>query len=153
MRFDLALGLANEAEALGVGTKPREHADAEAARVPKWREPARATAELLDACGAPGEVIAFLARGVGEQLAGFGRASEQRLAVIERLRGDLAGVVDAHERRAAAAFVARQPGLGEVRGRRGAGGGWRRADRPKALIYGGDQAVRPMEGGRHGGSI
>ena len=81
VRFDLALGLANEAQALGVGAKPREHADAEAAGVPKRSEQARAAAELLDARGAPSEVVALLARRVGEQLAGRGRAREQRLAV------------------------------------------------------------------------
>ena len=72
-------------------------ADREGARVPERIEQARARAELAEALLAPGEVIAFLARGLAAAFPRGCRAGHQGLAVIERLGGDLAGMVDPHQ--------------------------------------------------------
>ena len=103
----------------------RERADGEGAGIPQRVEQARARAELLQARLAPGQMIGLLARGVEQQLAGCGGAGDEGLAVIERLGGDLAGMIDAHERggrarrsasgRAACSASRRRPGRGAAR--------------------------------------
>ena len=57
-------------------------------------------AEFMHALPAPGEVIVFLCRRLLHLAAGFGTACGQRLSLVQGLRADLAGMVDAHETKA-----------------------------------------------------
>ena len=68
---------------------------------------------------APGEVVLFLFGGLEQVAFGYFGTRHQRLAPVERLGGDLAGVVDAHQGDAVAAGVGGEIGLGDV-----GGGGW-----------------------------
>src|SRR5690606_8084457 len=97
-----------ETEAQLVAEASRDEADAEAAGVPERAERARPVAELVETRLAPNEVVAFLACGIQQLLASRGAARADRLSRIKRLRGDLAGVIDAHQRGAQALLVARE---------------------------------------------
>ena len=129
MTFDLAFGFGDEAEAGPVAQQGGEGADAERSGIPEWIEEAGPAAELLEPGFAPGEVVGLLARRMQQEFADFGVAREQRLGVVQGLGGDLAGMVDAHQRGGFPAVVGRQRGIGFQGVPRGYGGRWGR-DRP-----------------------
>ena len=74
---------------------------------------------------APSEMVSLLARRIEQQLARRRVAGEGRLAVIERLRGDLAAVIDAHQGRRLAPLRGVERRLGQRRARVLSGGGGR----------------------------
>ncbi len=97
MRFDLAFGFDHEAQVPAVATQARGHADGVAAGVPERIQQAGAAVEFVEAVGAPGEVVGFLLRGLA-QLGAHRRVTRHcGLPRIQRLRADLARVVDAHQ--------------------------------------------------------
>src|SRR5262249_34852524 len=142
MALDLTLGLGDEAEAGTITEERGAGAERERAGVPERVEETRPRAELPEARLAPGEGVRFGARRVHEQRARAVRARHQGLAVVERLRGELAGVVDAHERGALAPRGLRQ-GLASLGGRaRYRAAGARRGEhRAQGAIEGGDSRV------------
>src|SRR5690606_27585367 len=94
MRFDLALGLGDEAQAHAIAGETGSETDADAAQVPERVEQARAAAELFEPCVAPREMIALLGSRVRELRAHLRRARYERLSVVKPLRRELAGAVD-----------------------------------------------------------
>src|SRR5579883_3224348 len=94
--LDLMLGLGDETEAEAIAPEPGQCPDDEGAAVPERVEPAGVTAKGIDPLGAPGEMIELFLRGSLHERARRGLAGDQRLTAVQRLRGDLARVVDAH---------------------------------------------------------
>ena len=109
--FDLALGLAHEAEARAIASQRRRRADREGTGVPERSEQARSGAELAQPLLAPREVVGFLTRGLLEHRAHLGPGGECGLAVVERLCCDLACVVHPHEGRRGLSLGLRQGGF------------------------------------------
>src|SRR3546814_5522674 len=68
---------------------------------------AGAVIEFLQAFLAPAQVVTFFARGIKQVTAGVRIARGQRLAVVQRLRGNFAGMIDAHQAGDVAALVGR----------------------------------------------
>src|SRR4051812_44218350 len=97
MTFYLALGLADEPETHAVAEGRSHGADGERARVPQWIEEARSRLQLRQAGLAPGEMVSFLTSRLHQHHAGRFGSGDEGLAVIEGLRGHLAGVVHSHE--------------------------------------------------------
>jgi len=95
--FDLSLRLGDEPEAGTVAEQSGAGADEEGARVPQRIEEARPCGELPESHLAPRQVVRFGAGGRQEHRARGFRAGDERLAVVERLRSELPGVVDTHE--------------------------------------------------------
>src|SRR5882762_5655489 len=69
MLLHLALGLGEEREVPAVAERARKGADGERARIPQWIEQARASAELADALGAPGQMVLLFLRRLLERRA------------------------------------------------------------------------------------
>src|SRR6476661_5988815 len=88
MAFHLPLSFGHEAEARLVAEQCRERADAERAGIPEWIENAGSRAEFAQPRLAPGEVVGLFAGGVEHEFADFRIPGEQRLRVVQRLRGD-----------------------------------------------------------------
>src|SRR5690606_32733483 len=104
VRLDLLFRFRDESEARGIPEGGGRGTDADAAAVPERREQTRSRPEFREPLRAPGEMIPLLGgRGV-EPFAGRFVAREERLARVQRLRGDLAGVVHTHQGGAAAAL-------------------------------------------------
>jgi DNA polymerase-3 subunit delta len=118
----LPFGFVDEAEAPAIAAEAGERADRERAGVPQRLQLARRIVELAEAFFAPAQVIAFLARRVEQMAARVRVARGQRLAVIQRLRGDFAGVVDAHQAGDVTALVVGELAVALVAGRIGAAG-------------------------------
>src|SRR3546814_6603127 len=78
---------------------------------------AGAVIEFLQAFLAPAQVVTFFARGIKQVTAGVRIARGQRLAVVQRLRGNLAGMIDAHQAGDVAALVGSQFGIARCAGR------------------------------------
>ena len=117
--FHLAFGLGKESEIPAIAQRAGGRAHGEGSRVPERIEQARPAAELLDALGAPGEVVLLFQRRLLQRQPVAGLARGQRLALVERLGADLADVVDAHQRRGVRALGALQCSLRDIgRGRR-----------------------------------
>src|SRR5690606_1280546 len=116
MRLDLLFRFRDESEARRIAEGGGRSADADAAAVPERREQTRPGPEFLQPLRAPGEMIPLLGRRGVEPLAGRIVAGEERLARIERLRGDFAGVVHAHQGGAAAALGGTKAALDGVTG-------------------------------------
>src|SRR5690349_15878209 len=91
MAFDLALGFGHEPEARTVSEQRREGADAEGSRIPERVEHAGSAAQLLEPGFAPGEMVGLLASRAEHEFPDFGVAREQRLGVVQRLRGHFPG--------------------------------------------------------------
>src|SRR5579863_10770132 len=139
MTFDLSFGLDDEAEASPVTQECRGGAESEGAGVPQRVQQARLRPELPETRLAPGEMIGLRARGCQKQLACGLRAGDKSLAVVEGLCGELAGVVDAHERSARTSLA-----VGKwARGRGGLWGGSAGVGRRKNC------AQSPIESGDH----
>ena len=132
MRFDLAFGLDDEAEVPAIAAKPSRESDRVAAGIPERIQQTGPAVQLLQAFGAPGQVIGLFLRGRQQLRACRLVARDGRLAHVQRLRTDFAGVVDAHQpggvapraivHRALDFVVAWVPALGDrAPGRRGQG--------------------------------
>lgn len=104
VRLDLRFGFADEAKAASIASQARKCADTVTAGEPDRRQPTRRSAELGDAPGAPGKVVVFFLGGFDQVSESFGRPCEQGLAVVQRLRGDLAGMIHTHQSNAAPAI-------------------------------------------------
>ncbi len=97
MALDLALGLDQEAQAGLVAGTTGDQTDREGARVPQGVEQTGARAELAQALGGPGEMVGLLAGGLLELQAQRRIGRRQRLRAVQRLRADLADVIDPHQ--------------------------------------------------------
>src|ERR1700681_1870614 len=98
--LDLTLGLGYEPQAGAIAHQRGGRADGEGSGVPERIEETRPGGELFQARLTPREVIGFRARRGHQHVARRRGTGDEGLAVIERLRGQLTGVADAHERRA-----------------------------------------------------
>ena len=119
MRLHLPLGFGDESQADAVSRDAGGHAQEKAPGVPDRVQPAGASIEFLESFGAPGQVVLFFLGGLEQVAFDFLGTRHQRLAPVERLGGNLAGVVDAHEGDAVAAGGGGEVGFGDV-----GGGGW-----------------------------
>ena len=137
--FDLSLRLGNEPQTGTVTEESGTRSDEEGARVPERIEQARPCSELPEPHFAPREMVRLRARRRQEHRARGLRAGDERLAVVERLRGELPGVVDTHERgtRAPVSFGERFSGL-LVRDGDRSGGLGRRENRTQGAVKGGN---------------
>ena len=100
-------------------------------------------------------MVVLLGRGLFHLLAHVGQLRGQRLALIERLGADLAGVVDAHQARRQFALGGIEIGLGHGRGGIGPLRLGRRAeDRAQGLVQATEQLIEGCVGaGGHGTKI
>src|SRR5215469_2384027 len=121
--FYLSLRLGDEPQAGAVAEQSGSRADEERARIPEWIEQAWTRGKLAEPHLAPRQMVRLRARRRQQHRTRALRAGDQRLAVVERLRGELSGMIDAHERsaRAPVGLGKRLSGLG-VRGGEGSGG-------------------------------
>jgi hypothetical protein len=94
---NLLLGFGDKAQAPLVAGQTGGSADGERACVPERLQLAGAGAEFAQPLLAPAQVVLFFLRGGQQLFAYLAIAGGQRLALVERLRGDLAGVIDAHQ--------------------------------------------------------
>ena len=111
VRLDLAFGLDHEAEAAAVVAERGQRADREAAGEPERIEQARPILQGIETRGAPGEMLALLVGGIEQVRARRGIARERGLPEVQRLRADLADMIDAHEPRGVPAFARRRARL------------------------------------------
>src|SRR5215469_13660198 len=95
--FDLSFRLRDEPETGAVTEQCGTSADEEGARVPERIEQARPRRELGEPLLAPREMVRLRACRRQQHFARRIGAGDERLTVIERLRGELSGMVDAHE--------------------------------------------------------
>ena len=145
--LDLTLGLGHEPQTGAIAHQRGGRADGEGSGVPERIEETRPGGELLQARLAPREVIGFGARRGHQHVARRGGAGDESLTVIQRLRGQLTGVVDAHERRAGTPFRSRQGVERLVRtARDGPGCPGRRKDGSQSTVKGGDGRVEKATG-------
>ncbi len=103
--FHLRLGLREEAEAPSVAGHSGCHAEREGSCVPERIQQARTRVEIVEPCPAPREMVALFRRGGLQCDANALIARDERLAAVERLRADLAGVVHAHQARGELAIL------------------------------------------------
>ncbi len=117
-------------------------------------EHARPAAELVEPRRAPREVVALFARRGAQLLAGGARTSEQSLAAVEALCGELARMIHAQQGSARAAVGGVELVLGGDRvGWRGTRCGSSSAERSKSVIERRDEPVGPTRGLLHGRGI
>ncbi len=97
VRFDLVLGLCDEPQAGSVTKRAGQGSDHEGASVPQRVEHARAPLQFAQALLAPPQMVGFfLCRLL--HCSFDGRISgRERLSLVERLGGDLTGMIDAHQ--------------------------------------------------------
>src|SRR3569833_1481555 len=132
---DLSFGLHHEAEAPLVAGETRGRADRKRARVPERIEQTRVAAELGEALFAPREMIVFLERRAFHLFPHIGQFRREALALIQRLRRDLARVIDSHESGGNTPLVVVQRRLGlAVRGIGSVRGDRRAEDRAPGLV-------------------
>ena len=98
MRLDLPLGLGHEAQAEPVAGAPGRQPQQQRAAIPERSEQRRPGAQLAQSLARPGQMVAFLARGLAELARQSRVGGRSGLAFVERLRAELADVVDAHQR-------------------------------------------------------
>src|SRR5690606_10019463 len=120
--LDLAFGLDHAAEVPAVAAQAGQHAQGVAPAVPQRVEHAGTAVELAQALGAPGQVVGLLLRRLEQVLAGGLFARHRRLAVVQALGADLAGLVDPDQPGRRPAPGRLEAGPGQVRGRVGAAG-------------------------------
>ena len=137
--FDLPLRLGDEPQAGTVAEQSGTGADEEGARVPEGIEQARPCGELPEPHLAPRQMVRLRARGRQEHRARGFRSGDERLAVVQRLRGELPGMVDTHEcgTRAPVGFGKWFCGL-FVQGGDRPGGLGRRENRTQGAVKGGN---------------
>ena len=95
--FDLVFSFLNETQAAPIARKTGECAETETAREPHGRQSAGRAAELAEPLRTPGEVIVFFLCSVDQMPPRSRRSRKKRLPVVQRLRGDFAGMIDAHQ--------------------------------------------------------
>ena len=98
MGLDLTLGLDDEAEADAIARKARRPADAERAGVPQRVQQAAVSLQLDQALMGPRQVVGFFTCRCLAMRTELRAAGRQRLRLVERLRTDLAHMIDAHQR-------------------------------------------------------
>ena len=153
MRFHLPLGFGDEAEADAVSGHAGGHAQKEAAGIPDGIQSARPSIELLQPLRAPGQVVLFLFGGLEQVAFRFVGTRHQRLAPVQGLGGNFAGVVYAHQGDAVATGVGAQIAFGDVRaGGRSCRGRWR-GQGAQGLICRCDQGVQFVGSREHSGII
>jgi hypothetical protein len=103
--------------------------------------------EFLEALLAPREVVELLDRRLFHGVAHVVEPRRERLALVEALRHDLAGVVDAHQAGGMAALAVGHRRLGNAFGRVGARCGGRRRQ------HGAHRLVELLEDARSMGSV
>ena len=142
MPFDLSLGLGDKSEAGTVAEQCGAGTNEKGARVPEWIEQARPRGELGEAALAPGEMVGFRARRGQQHFPSRLGAGDECLPVVQRLRRELTGVIDAHERSARTTVGLGQwlNGLGVLMGDGSAGPG-RRENRTQSAVKGGNARV------------
>ena len=144
VRAYLAFGLRNEAKAPLVPENATGRSDCKGTGVPERTQSADILTQFMKTLFAPGEVVEFL---VGRTLhLCLDRLVARHCGVplVERLCGDLAGMVDAHEPGCVPLLTGVEIGIDEVRsgivpggrsfGRRGYG--------PQGIVGAGEQAVQ-----------
>ncbi len=141
VRFDLFLGLRDEAQTDSITCRAGNETDRKRTGVPDRRQRARLRPELIEPFLAPGEVVLLLSTRVEEMLAGLTCSGQYGLATVECLGGDLSGVVDAHELDACRARLRVKIRLGHgFRRRRARCAGWS-GHRSQGFVGGPDEAV------------
>ena len=150
MPLDLPFGLRQKPEAPLITELARGKTDGVRAGIPQGIEQAGAPPQFLDAPLTPGEVVFFFGSRLGQcRLECFVFRSE-RLALVERLRADLAAVIDAHQGGGMPALRLRQVRLGELIGRRRAARLGRPRKGAQAPVELDDQSIQQ---GVHGNAI
>ncbi len=134
--LDLALRLDDKAQVRAIASHAGGEADGERAGVPQRIEQRRTRIEFGQACLRPREMIFLLARRQGVARAHVGIARDERLRRVQRLRADLAGMVDTHQPRRVARLVRGQTGFRNPLARRG----------PRRRDGAGQRAQRAVEG-------
>ena len=117
MLAHLVFGGGDEAQADPVADQPGGGTDAEGQAVEDRIEDAGTAAQLADALLAPGQVVDLLPA-ASPSPRGPGQLGGQRLALVQRLGADLAGVVDAHQAGDMAGVFLAQFAIGFHDGRR-----------------------------------
>ena len=110
----LAFGLRNEAKAPLVPKDATGRPDCKCTRVPEWTQFANVLTQFMNALFTPGQVIEFF---VGCTLhLGLDRlvARDRGVPLVERLCGNFAGVVDAHEPGCMPFLTGVQAGIEEI---------------------------------------
>jgi len=146
MGADLPFRLLDEAEAHGVAGGGGGHRNRDGTGEPRGIEDARVTVEFRETLGAPHEMIAFFGRGIDQCIGKRGVAGHERLAKIQRLGADFAGVIHPHQARGVALFRRFEAGFRHRGGGRRAGGCrvWR-AEHAERAIDPLDQAIERGE--------
>src|SRR6185369_7751839 len=112
--LDLALGLEHEAEIAAIPGNTCREPDGERTAVPQRVEKRRPVGKLVQTLPGPREVLFLLERRARELVLDGRVARNESLGRVERLRADLAGVVDAHECRCMALLVDRELAIFEL---------------------------------------
>src|SRR5436309_14259512 len=99
VRLDLAFRFRHESEADAVAETRGKQSDRERTDMPERIEQAGSSAKFVDASLCPREMIEFFIRRGEKRRAQLRVARSDRLSFVERLRADLADVIDAHQRR------------------------------------------------------
>jgi len=145
MPLHLTLGFADEAETDRIAGRGRSRADGERPCIPERAEHTRSRTEFPQALVTPGQVVSFFASGPQQHVANLWSPCEDRLAVIQGLGGDFAGVVDAHEAGRLAPFRCRKRDLVRARDAGGPGDGPRRRrgrkHGPEGAVHADEQVV------------
>ena len=94
---DLTFGFSNEAKTPFIAQGTADSADRECARIPDRAESTRLLAQFLKSLFAPGQMIEFLVSGLLHLLLYIAITRNNRVALIEALGCDLAGMIDAHQ--------------------------------------------------------
>src|SRR5215469_1850982 len=139
MPFDLPLCLGDESQAGAVAERRRSRADEKGADIPERIEEARSCSQLPEPHLAPRQMVRLRTRTRQEHRSRTLRAGDERLSVVEGLRGELSGMVDTHEGSARAAVaLGKWSGRLSVRRRHRSGGLGRRQNRTQGAVKRGD---------------
>jgi len=117
MIADLPLGFRDETETPFVADYATQCAHRKRSGVPDRAKPARSFTQFIEALLAPREVIEFLVCGLLHLRFNVAIARDGRVALVEPLRGNLAGVIDAHQAGGMRLLLRVEAGFGDI-GRR-----------------------------------
>lgn len=95
---DLSLSFFDKTQAYAVTEESSKRAKREPSGVPKWVQEAGTILERFKSFSTPREMVLFLLSRCVQVLPDGFRSRRRRLAVVERLRCHLAGMIYAHER-------------------------------------------------------
>lgn len=112
--LNLRFGFGDKAQAGAVPSQARQHADQVRTRIPAGPQLAGCRIQLAQALGTPGEVVLFFLGGLEQVRSGIRIACHRSLAAVQRLRRNLAGMIDTHQPGSMLALLRRQIGLGLV---------------------------------------